>query len=111
MLLLTGQDLYEDQWTKLVPSAGSLFVVGDPKQSIYRFRRADIDIYNRVKKLFTQTGGEVVELTSNFRSMNKLGEWFDKVFRNLLPPEADSYQAAFSAVNTLKDDLPGTTQG
>lgn len=111
MLLLTGQDLYEDQWTKLVPSAGSLFVVGDPKQSIYRFRRADIDIYNRVKKLFTQTGGEVVELTSNFRSMNKLGEWFDKVFRNLLPPEADSYQAAFSAVNTLKDDLPGTHSG
>lgn len=52
-----------------------------------------------------------MELTSNFRSMNKLGEWFDKVFRNLLPPEADSYQAAFSAVNTLKDDLPGTHSG
>ena len=52
-----------------------------------------------------------MELTPNFRSMNKLGEWFDKVFRNLLPPEADSYQAAFSAVNTLKDDSASTHSG
>ncbi|NMA73525.1 MAG: UvrD-helicase domain-containing protein [Bacteroidales bacterium] len=111
MLLLTGQDTNEKQWSKLVPSPGSLFVVGDPKQSIYRFRRADIDIYNGVKQLFMQTGGRVVELTSNFRSMNTLGEWFDKVFKNLLPSKADSFQAAFSAVNTLNDDLPGTHSG
>ena len=36
--------------------AGKLFVVGDPKQSIYRFRRADIDIYNIVRQRFSETG-------------------------------------------------------
>jgi len=111
MFLLTGQDVYEKQWHKLVPSPGSLFVVGDPKQSIYRFRRADIDIYNRVKQLFLQTGGKVLELTANFRSMNSLGKWFNKAFFGLLPHEADSYQAAFSRVNTLKDDIEGTDSG
>lgn len=111
MFLLTGQDVYEKQWDKLVPYPGSLFVVGDPKQSIYRFRRADIDIYNRVKELFLQTGGEIAELTANFRSVNTLGDWFNEAFENLLTPESDSYQAAFSPVNTVNDNIEGTDSG
>lgn len=111
MFLLTGQDLNEKQWYKLIPRPGSLFVVGDPKQSIYRFRRADIDIYNRVKQIFLQTGGEVSELTANFRSMNALGKWFNRVFESLLPPEADFFQAAFSPVNTIKEDITGADSG
>lgn len=111
MFLLTGQNLNEKQWYKLEPYPGALFVVGDPKQSIYRFRRADIDIYNRVKQLLLQTGGKVAELTTNFRSVNALGEWFNKAFEKLLPPEADFFQAAFSAVNTLREDRKGTDSG
>jgi ATP-dependent helicase/nuclease subunit A len=111
MFFLTGQDVYEKQWHKLVPAPGSLFVVGDPKQSIYRFRRADINIYNHVKRLFLQTGGKVLELTANFRSINNLGKRFNKAFKNLLPHEADSYQAAFSPVNTIKDETEGTDSG
>ncbi|HAA25567.1 MAG TPA: ATP-dependent helicase/nuclease subunit A [Ruminiclostridium sp.] len=111
MFLLTGQDINEKHWHRLVPSPGSLFVVGDPKQSIYRFRRADIDIYNRVKRLFLETGGKVLELTANFRSMNSLGKWYNRAFSGLLPHEADSYQAAFSPVNTIKDDTEGTDSG
>jgi ATP-dependent helicase/nuclease subunit A len=111
MFFLTGQDVYEKQWHKLVPAPGSLFVVGDPKQSIYRFRRADINIYNHVKRLFLQTDGKVLELTANFRSINNLGKWFNKAFKNLLPHEADSYQAAFSPVNTIKDETEGTDSG
>ena len=30
------------------PRAGALFIVGDPKQSIYRFRRADVGVYSRI---------------------------------------------------------------
>jgi len=37
-------------WRSVPLRRGALFVVGDPKQSIYRFRRADIDIYNIVRK-------------------------------------------------------------
>ncbi len=45
---------------------GRLFFVGDPKQSIYRFRRADIDIYRRVQRGFES---RTVRLTQNFRSV------------------------------------------
>ena len=38
-------------WRKVPLRPGALFVVGDPKQSIYRFRRADIDIYNLVRSV------------------------------------------------------------
>src|SRR5690606_31642667 len=56
-------------WRTLPLRPGALFVVGDPKQSIYRFRRADIDIYNAVReRLATPPSGEVLALTTNFRS-------------------------------------------
>ena len=46
LFYLTGSEADETDWKKLVPQPGSLFVVGDPKQSIYRFRRADIETYD-----------------------------------------------------------------
>ncbi len=52
--------------TRSVP--GKLFVVGDPKQSIYRFRRADILLYERVKQHLLAHGAEVVYLSTSFRS-------------------------------------------
>ena len=63
---------------------GSLFIVGDPKQSIYRFRNADINSYNRVKELFTNANNRkdslVLELTYNFRSSKLLCEYFNEQF-------------------------------
>ena len=47
---------------------GSLFVVGDPKQSIYRFRRADILTYQAVRDLVERSGGRVFQLSTNFRA-------------------------------------------
>lgn len=66
---LTGMDTAEKDFQKLTPRAGSLFVVGDPKQSIYRFRRADIYIYNLTKLLIVKSGGETLSLVTNFRSL------------------------------------------
>ena len=40
----------------MTPAPGKLFVVGDPKQSIYRFRRADVGIYQAVKELLGRRG-------------------------------------------------------
>ncbi len=49
----------------LIP--GRLMVVGDPKQSIYRFRRADIAIYEAVGRAVVDSGGEILRLSTNFR--------------------------------------------
>ena len=64
LLFLTGADVEQRSWRELKPRPGSLFIVGDPKQSIYRFRRADITTYLAVKERMD----DVVELWTNFRS-------------------------------------------
>ena len=99
---LTGQDVKERDWHRLLPYPGALFVVGDPKQSIYRFRRADIDTYNLVKKLIKQSGGEVLKLTANFRSVEILGEVLNPIFQRVFPDYETSYQAEFSPIETLR---------
>lgn len=48
-LLLTSDEEPGEDWRTLRPGPGRLTVVGDPKQSIYRFRRADIAVYDQVK--------------------------------------------------------------
>jgi len=81
MMLLTAKDPAEMDWEKCEPEAGSLFVVGDPKQSIYRFRRADIVTYNKVKEILTKSGGKIVHLQNNFRSSAPIIEWVNSVFK------------------------------
>lgn len=102
MLYLTGKELEEKNWTRLTPRQGSLFVVGDPKQSIYRFRRADIDIYQRVKELIESTGGEVLNLIVNFRTIDAITEPLNDVFRRHLPEKETTYQAAFRPLVSVK---------
>ena len=103
LLYLAGTDTEEKDWHKLTPRPGSLFLVGDPKQSIFRFRRADIDTYNLVKEQIEKGGGEVLHLTTNFRSLNALAEWNNGVFENVFPGKADRYQAAFATMNTVRE--------
>ncbi|RQD74208.1 MAG: hypothetical protein D5R97_08190 [Candidatus Syntrophonatronum acetioxidans] len=102
MLYLTGEDLRQGDWTRLVPRPGSLFVVGDPKQSIYRFRRADIDTYIRVKEIMEKTGGEVLYLTSNFRSLSDIIDWTNQVFPELFSPLPAPFQAGFVPMDPVR---------
>ena len=58
-----------------------LFLVGDPKQSIYRFRRADIGIYGRtMAELSRAPGRERESLRSNFRSVPGIVAWINRAF-------------------------------
>ena len=106
LFLLAGADDAEKDWTRLAPAPGSLFLVGDPKQSIYRFRRADIDIYNLVKDRITASGGEVLALTANFRSLAPIADWinpvFDPICGGAFPAQADAYQAGFMPLRTRR---------
>ncbi|MBD8067913.1 UvrD-helicase domain-containing protein [Bacillus sp. PS06] len=104
LFYLTGEDVTEKDWSKCKPRAGSLFVVGDPKQAIYRFRRADIDIYNKVKELMKAHGGEVLQLTMNFRTIDSITMQLNDVFRLQLPETETKYQAAYRPLNSFKED-------
>lgn len=77
----------DSHWEKCLPRPGSLFIVGDPKQSIYRFRGADVRSFLYVKELFIDHVGEVLNLCRNFRSTRTLCEYYNKVFNKLLPTE------------------------
>ena len=90
-------------WRTVTPRPGALFVVGDPKQSIYRFRRADIQLYDLVKRRFSQIGG-ILELTTNFRSRPPIGELVNQLFDDpaFFPPSATPEQAGFEPLNTLQ---------
>lgn len=94
MLLLTADDHEERVWTRCRPVPGSLFVVGDPKQSIYRFRRADIVTYDRVRTIIESSGGRVVPLRANFRSDPPVIGWVNNCFSRLFPEKSDLYRPA-----------------
>ena len=104
LLYLAGADAEERDALRLVPRPGSLFVVGDPKQSIYRFRRADIAAYVGFREILKASGGGIVPLTANFRSVPSLTKAANDVFRTLLPAIADERQAAFSPLDAVRPD-------
>jgi ATP-dependent helicase/nuclease subunit A len=100
---LTAENIEEKSYRKLRPEAGSLFVVGDPKQSIYRFRRADINIYNQVKKQIEESGGEVLKLYSNFRTVPELTEYLSDVFKDIFVNEESLNQDIYAPLVSVRD--------
>ena len=101
LLYLTGEDLAEQSWRKTKVKPGSLFIVGDPKQSIYRFRRADIDTYNGMKRIIEDSGGLILPLTTNFRSLPAICNWVNPIFEKTFPAEATQYQPKFERIGSL----------
>jgi ATP-dependent helicase/nuclease subunit A len=108
MLLLTGDDASGNDWRQRSPKPGSLFIVGDPKQSIYRFRRADISTYNLVKRIVAKHG-DVLQLTQNFRSVKGIGDFVNYAFEGkFLPPgKTDDHQAGYVKMLTTRENPKG----
>lgn len=104
---LTAQKPVAD-WRKCIPHPGSLFIVGDPKQSIYRFRYADVSAFLRIKEMFAGQVGEVVYLTRNFRSTHKMRSWFNDTFRTLLP-ETTTLQSKYEPIPLEAPPAPDDT--
>ncbi|MGI9625612.1 MAG: UvrD-helicase domain-containing protein, partial [Longimicrobiales bacterium] len=99
----TGED-----WRDVIPRPGALFVVGDPKQSIYRFRRADIALYEFVKTRF-EAFGACLTLEANFRSLPAIEQLVEGVFNleDAFPATSSDRQAAFAPLRTNRMDGAG----
>jgi ATP-dependent helicase/nuclease subunit A len=103
LFYLTGEDTEEKDWRELSPKPGSLFVVGDPKQSIYRFRRADIVTYGAVRDSLEKSG-RVLNLTANFRSTGRICGWVNGVFASRFPEVATPQQAAWVPLAAQREE-------
>jgi ATP-dependent helicase/nuclease subunit A len=85
---------------------GRLFLVGDPKQSIYRFRRADMAIYSHTRELVEGQGGEFPSLALNRRSKAKVLEWVNGVFEGMIGPGLDqSVQPPYRPIHASRDGM------
>jgi ATP-dependent helicase/nuclease subunit A len=85
LLLLASSDPSEKDWRKVVPAQGKLFAVGDPKQSIYRFRRAEVSLYRRVGQQLIAAGADKRDLKTNFRSNQDLEKFVNAAFSDRIP--------------------------
>ena len=90
LLLLAANDPAESDWHQVIPAPGKLFVVGDPKQSIYRFRRADVGIYQDVKTQLERTGVTPVSLTTSFRGVPSIQRFVNHAFAPLMTTASGS---------------------
>ncbi|MGE0353541.1 MAG: UvrD-helicase domain-containing protein [Gemmatimonadales bacterium] len=104
-LLLGSEPEAGTDWRTVVPRPGALFVVGDPKQSIYRFRRADIETYEFVKRRFAEFG-DTLALTANFRSVPGIAALVNRHFEGPFPAAAGNRQAGFSPLEAVRADPP-----
>src|SRR5262245_31414374 len=87
------------EWHNVKLTPGKIFVVGDPKQSIYAFRRADIEAYLEVvEKLIKAQDGMECLLTTNFRSHADILDVVNGVFECLIQPQ-DGVQPPYIAIN------------
>jgi ATP-dependent helicase/nuclease subunit A len=107
LLLLAADDpTARDAW-RVRPVPGKLFVVGDPKQSIYRFRRADVRIYSRVCAQLEKHGARREQLTTSFRGVPNLQRAVNAAFAPLMTGNHETMQASYVKLTPSRDDLPG----
>ena len=106
-VLLASDDLDagERPWWEVTIAPGRAFFVGDPKQSIYRFRRADLELYHRVERELHEGRRE---LTQNFRSVPGVLDWVNHVFARLFGSAEAGAQAAHVRLVAEREPFPGS---
>jgi ATP-dependent exoDNAse (exonuclease V) beta subunit len=107
LLMLAAADPRETDWERAVPVPGKLFLVGDPKQSIYRFRRADVDTYLRVCDQLARSGARRVQLRRSFRSVSQIQRAVNAAFRPIMNGDPRALQAPYVPLEEARADHPG----
>ena len=92
-------DIADKDWSEIPTRPGSLFLVGDPKQSIYRFRRADIATFLTAREHIPDRPA----LTVNFRTTAPIIDWINHVFAALIQAEPGS-QPEYVSLSAHRDE-------
>ncbi|MBI5526254.1 MAG: UvrD-helicase domain-containing protein [Deltaproteobacteria bacterium] len=91
------------EWKRRVIRTGALMVVGDPKQSIYRFRRADIEVFNAVRAMFERSPGcGVVSLGASFRAQPAVAAFVNSLSGRLFEPGGTRFQAQYEEMRPVR---------
>jgi exodeoxyribonuclease-5 len=99
LFLLCGEDRADKPWHEQRLRPGQLFLVGDPKQSVYRFRRADIRSYKEAKTAIQRQWPEnVLPITDNFRSRGPILDFVNQRFA--VPLSSIGYEPLVSIVTS-----------
>jgi ATP-dependent exoDNAse (exonuclease V) beta subunit len=107
VLLLAASESATGCWQDVIPAPGKLFIVGDPKQSIYRFRRADVGTYQSVKNLLVARGATCVYLTTSFRAIPSIQHLVNAAFAPVMTEDQAALQAGYVPLARYRDELPG----
>ncbi|CCV09593.1 UvrD/REP helicase [Mesorhizobium metallidurans STM 2683] len=95
----------DGDWTRFQIRPGALFLVGDPKQAIYRFRGADVGAYVQARNAFrAQDPDSLLSISTNFRSCASILTFVNERFEAVLSAEG---QPGFSALDPFHDDRDG----
>lgn len=95
----------DDDWTRFRIRPGALFLVGDPKQAIYRFRGADVGAYVQARDAFRdQDPGCLLSISTNFRSSASILTFVNERFEAVLSADG---QPGFAALDPFHDDRGG----
>lgn len=100
--LLAARKEYEGEG---VPPPGALqsdklFFVGDEKQSIYRFRDADVRVFKRLGKEIVASGGQKILLKHNYRSEPTLVTFYNALFAEIMGESSEEYEAQFEELQS-----------
>jgi ATP-dependent exoDNAse (exonuclease V) beta subunit len=111
VLLLAADDPEEADFLKARPAPGRLLLVGDPKQSIYAFRRADLGLYAAIDAALAERGVERVTLRTSHRALAPIqalvNEAFARPFSEDLRDPASTHQPGYVPLEGGPDPLPG----
>jgi len=104
LLLLAADDpnVVDPASARVIP--GKLFLVGDPKQSIYRFRRADVSLYESIKERLLRDGASLVHLRTSFRSAPSIQELVNAAFEPHMRANERRSQAEYVALAPHRPD-------
>ena len=94
-------------WRRVEIRPGGLFIVGDPKQSIYRFRRADVGVYQDVcERLVSAHGARRVTLRTSFRSLPGIQRLVNAAFAPVMTGDRRVLQADYVPLAPFRSDPP-----